>query len=83
MGLEKSTDDTLLPKSSTGAGLNLIDRVWGELERNGSIICQAKGTTAGSCPQDCVSHPGWGNEPSYNVQGAGHDQLLDILLIGW
>ena len=31
---------------------------------------------------DCVSHPGGASEESHSVQGAGYDQLMDILLIG-
>ena len=67
----------------TNAELKRGDRVLREVEKNSFMLCQAKGATAGSCPQKCVSHPGGGSEESYSVQGAGHDQLMDILLIGW
>ena len=40
------------------------------------------GVTAGSCIQDCAPLGG-DSEESYSVQGAGHDQLTDIFLIGW
>ena len=66
---------------STGAGLNLADRVWGELQRNGSIALPGKGDHCR--PSRLCVTPWRGSEPSYNVQGAGHDQLLDILLIDW
>ena len=43
----------------TGAELNLGDRVLGEVEKNSFIACQAKGHTAGSCPQKlCVPNQG-------------------------
>ena len=30
----------------------------------------------------CI-YPGGRSEESYSVQGAGHGQLMDVLLIGW
>ena len=57
---------------STGAGLNLVDRVWGELERNGSIALPGKGGHCRLMPSRLCVHPGEGSEPSYNIQGAGH-----------
>ena len=30
-----------------------------------------------------MTHSGGGSEKSYCVQGAGHGQLIDILLTGW
>ena len=37
----------------------------------------------GSCPQDCLTHPGEGSEKFYSVQGAGRDQLMDSAWIDW
>ena len=68
---------------STGAKQKGGDRVLDEIKINSFIVCQAKGATVGCCLQDCVSRPGGGGGESYSIQGAGRDQLVDILLIGW
>lgn len=50
--------EVLMPKTrplSTGAELNLGNRVMGEAEKNNFIVLQAKGDIVGSCPSKlCV-----------------------------
>ena len=61
--------------------LNLRDRVLGEIEKNSFIALPDKGC---QCPQNCVFQSGGGVRSSIvMVQRGGHDQLMDILLIGW
>ena len=67
----------------TGAGLNLGERVLSEVERNSFIALPGKGGHSRLMPFRLCARPGEGNEKCYTVQGAGRDQLVDILLIGW
>ena len=64
----------------SGAGLNLRDRVFGEVEKNSFIALHAKWANALKAVYPALEVC---SEESYSVQGVGHDQLMDILLIGW
>ena len=57
--------------------------VLGEVEKNSFIALPGKGGHGRLTPSKlCVPH--WRcSEESFSVQGAAHDQLMDILLIGW
>ena len=39
---------------------------WVKEKRIALLFCQAKGATAGECPQDCVSQLGGGSEEFYS-----------------
>ena len=57
---------SMMPKTwplCTSAKSKFRDRILSKVEKNSLLLCQAKGATAGSCPQNCVSQPGgiwWG-----------------------
>ena len=70
----------------TGTELNLRDRVLGEVENNSFIALPGKGDHSRlMLPKLCV--PNWGVWVVRGfiavVQRRGHDQFMDILLIGW
>ena len=62
-------------------GLNLRDRVLGEVER-ASLLFHANGATVGKGPQNYVSHPGGDSEQSYCVQRTGCELVMDMLFVG-
>ena len=64
----------------TGAGSNLTDKDWGEVEKESLLLCQAKGDTAGSCSQNHVP-PGEDTEKFSSKRR--RDQLVNIFQMRW
>ena len=68
---------------STGAESNLRDRVLGEVEKDSFIALPGKVGKPGSCPQITCPNLGKIGRSFLVTFQRGHDQLVDILLMGW
>ena len=67
----------------TGAKLNFGDRVLGEAEKSSFIALPGKESKTGSCPQIMCPNLGKIGRGFLVTFQRGHDQLVDILLMGW